>query len=92
MSPSWCRNCGAEYGSCAGNIAYNLMLLEGDPYIMPPSATTPTPYLERLDRLGLPRDHVRHVPGTFTAQAFITTDLPTTRSPPFTGGDEASRT
>jgi adenosine kinase len=25
--------------------------------------------------LGLPRDHVRHVPGTFTAQAFITTDL-----------------
>ena len=30
---------------------------------------------ERLDKLGLARDHVRHVPGTFTAQAFITTDL-----------------
>ena len=32
-------------------------------------------YLERLDRLALPRTHVRHVPGSFTAQAFITTDL-----------------
>ena len=33
------------------------------------------PYLERLDRLGLPRSHVTTVPGSFTAQAFITTDL-----------------
>ena len=31
--------------------------------------------LERLDKLGLSRAHVRQVPGSFTAQAFITTDL-----------------
>ena len=63
-----------EYGGCAGNIAYNLMLLGGEPLIMATVGDDATPYLERLDRLGLPRTHVRHVPGSFTAQAFITTD------------------
>ena len=33
------------------------------------------PAWRRLDRLGLPRTHVTRVPGSFTAQAFITTDL-----------------
>ena len=64
-----------EYGGCAGNIAYNLMLLGGEPLIMATVGDDATPYLEWLDRLGLPRTHVRHVPGSFTAQAFITTDL-----------------
>ena len=64
-----------EYGGCAGNIAYNLMLLGGDPLIMATVGDDATPYLDRLDKLGLPRTHVRHVPGSFTAQAFITTDL-----------------
>jgi adenosine kinase len=64
-----------EFGGCAGNIAYNLMLLGGDPTIMATVGDDAGPYLERLDRLGLRRDHVRQVPGSFTAQAFITTDL-----------------
>ena len=64
-----------EYGGCAGNIAYNLMLLGGEPMIMATVGDDATPYLERLDKLGLARTHVRHVPGSFTAQAFITTDL-----------------
>ena len=64
-----------EYGGCAGNIAYNLMLLGGEPLIMATVGDDATPYLDRLDKLGLPRTHVRHVPGSFTAQAFITTDL-----------------
>jgi adenosine kinase len=64
-----------EYGGCAGNIAYNLMLLGGEPLIMATVGDDATPYLERLDKLGLPRTHVRHVSGSFTAQAFITTDL-----------------
>ncbi|HQU80166.1 MAG TPA: carbohydrate kinase family protein [Azonexus sp.] len=64
-----------EYGGCAGNIAYNLMLLGGEPLIMATVGDDATPYLERLDKLGLPRTYVRHVPGSFTAQAFITTDL-----------------
>lgn len=64
-----------EYGGCAGNIAYNLKLLGGEPRIMATVGNDAGPYLARLDALGLVRDHVREVPGTFTAQAFITTDL-----------------
>jgi adenosine kinase len=33
------------------------------------------PYLDRLDALGISRKHVRQVDGSYTAQAFITTDL-----------------
>ncbi len=64
-----------EFGGCAGNIAYNLMLLGGRPLIMATVGDDAPAYCERLDRLGLRRDHVRHIPGSFTAQAFITTDL-----------------
>lgn len=64
-----------EFGGCAGNIAYNLMLLGGAPAIMATVGDDAAPYLERLDRLGLSREHVRQIPGSFTAQAFITTDL-----------------
>ncbi len=64
-----------EYGGCAGNIAYNLQLLGGEPLIMATVGDDAAPYLERLDRLGLARTHVRQVAGSFTAQAFITTDL-----------------
>jgi adenosine kinase len=64
-----------EFGGCAGNIAYNLKLLGGDPRIMATIGDDAGPYLTRLDALGLNRDTVREVPGTFTAQAFITTDL-----------------
>ena len=64
-----------EYGGCAGNIAYNLMLLGGEPLIMATVGDDAAAYLERLDKLGLRRTHVLHVHGTFTAQAFITTDL-----------------
>lgn len=64
-----------EFGGCAGNIAYNLKLLGGEPLIMATVGDDAGPYLDRLDRLGLPRTHVRHVEGSFTAQAFITTDL-----------------
>jgi len=64
-----------EYGGCAGNIGYNLKLLGGDPLIMATVGDDAAPYLERLDALGLPRAHVRVIPGSLTAQAFITTDL-----------------
>jgi len=64
-----------EFGGCAGNIAYNLQLLGGDPLIMATVGDDADPYLARLDDLGLARRHVRRVAGSFTAQAFITTDL-----------------
>jgi adenosine kinase len=64
-----------EFGGCAGNIAYNLKLLGGDPLIMATVGDDADSYLVRLDDLGLSRAHVRRIAGTFTAQAFISTDL-----------------
>ena len=64
-----------EYGGCAGNIAYNLRLLGGAPLIMATVGDDSGPYLTRLKQLGLPATHVREIPDSYTAQAFITTDL-----------------
>ncbi len=64
-----------EYGGCAGNIAYNMKLLGGDPVIMATVGDDFAPYAERLRTLGLDASHIQHVANTFTAQAFITTDL-----------------
>ena len=64
-----------EFGGCAGNIAYNLKLLGGDPQIMATVGDDAEPYLRRLNALEIPRTYVRQIEGSFTAQAFITTDL-----------------
>jgi len=64
-----------EYGGCAGNIAYNLQLLGGQPLIMATVGDDFAPYAQRLENLGLAQTHVRQVPDNFTGQAFITTDL-----------------
>jgi len=64
-----------EFGGCAGNIAYNLQLLGGRPLIMATVGDDYQPYAYRLERLKLSQAHIRQVPDTFTAQAFITTDL-----------------
>lgn len=64
-----------EFGGCAGNIAYNLHMLGGKPLIMASVGDDFQPYRERLTKLGIAQHHIRHVPETFTAQAFITTDL-----------------
>jgi adenosine kinase len=64
-----------EFGGCAGNIAYNLKLLGGDPLIMATVGDDYQPYGDRLQKLALGQEHIRRVPETFTAQAFITTDL-----------------
>ena len=65
-----------EFGGCAGNIAYSLNLLGGDARIMGTIGEVDGQlYLDRIKSLGLCTDHVRVVPGTYTAQAMITTDL-----------------
>lgn len=64
-----------EFGGCAGNIAYNLKLLDGDPVIMATVGEDFTPYATRLENLGLTQEHILPVHGSYTAQAFITTDL-----------------
>ena len=64
-----------EFGGCAGNIAYNLRQLGGEPLIMATVGDDHAPYDERLRKLKFSQRHVRRIPGTYTAQAFITTDL-----------------
>jgi adenosine kinase len=64
-----------EFGGCAGNIAYNLKLLGGDPVPMGTVGTDFGPYAEWMDYQGISRSHVLGVENTYTAQAFITTDM-----------------
>jgi len=64
-----------EFGGCAGNIAYNLKLLGGQPVPMGTAGTDFAPYAEWMDRHHIDRTHVKVVEDTLTAQAFITTDL-----------------
>ncbi len=64
-----------EFGGTAGNIAYNLKMIGGDPLVMATVGDDFGPYRERFDQLGIARTHIREIPGTFVPQAFITTDL-----------------
>ncbi|MCP5151746.1 MAG: carbohydrate kinase family protein [Ectothiorhodospiraceae bacterium] len=64
-----------EFGGCAGNIAYNLKLLGGDPLPMATVGKDFGPYGDWMDRHGIARRHISMIEAEFTAQAFITTDL-----------------
>lgn len=64
-----------EFGGCAGNIAYNLNMLGGNPVPMATVGDDFAPYAKWMDECGIDRRHVTTVNGTFTGQAFVTTDL-----------------
>ena len=64
-----------EFGGCAGNVAYNLDALGGEPLIMATVGDDFGAYAKRVDGLGLDPRYVQPVAGTLTAQAYITTDL-----------------
>ncbi len=64
-----------EFGGTAGNIAYNLKLLEGNPLIMATVGQDFGPYTDWLMKHNLDTTHIKQVPDSFTAQAFITTDI-----------------
>jgi adenosine kinase len=64
-----------EYGGTAGNIAYNLKLLGEAPLVMASVGDDIQPYLARFAALGIDTGLFKPIPGEFTAQAFITTDL-----------------
>ena len=63
-----------EWGGCAGNIAYNLRALGGEPVVMGTLGTDGGSYRERLRMLGIAIDGVRVIDDAYTAQAFIITD------------------
>ena len=64
-----------EYGGCAANIAYGLKLLGDRGIAMATAGHDFAPYRERMLSQGLSVEHIKVVDDTFTAQAFITTDL-----------------
>ncbi|MDH5191237.1 MAG: carbohydrate kinase family protein [Gammaproteobacteria bacterium] len=64
-----------EFGGCAGNIAYNLKLLGGDPLPMGTVGNDFAPYADWMDKCGISRQHLKLIDSTYTAQAFITTDM-----------------
>jgi len=64
-----------EFGGCAGNIAYNLKLLGDNPLPMGTVGTDFGPYAEWMDKHAISRQHVHVKQGSYTAQAFITTDM-----------------
>ncbi|HZH75170.1 MAG TPA: carbohydrate kinase family protein [Archangium sp.] len=64
-----------EFGGCAGNIAYNLKLIGGDPVPMATVGQDFAPYHAHFQKCGIRLDHVRVIEDMFTPQAFITTDL-----------------
>ena len=63
-----------EFGGCAGNIAYNLKLLNGEPLIMATVGQDGAPYIDRLNKLKISTRCIRSYEDAYTAQAFITTD------------------
>ncbi|HEY4136885.1 MAG TPA: carbohydrate kinase family protein [Casimicrobiaceae bacterium] len=64
-----------EWGGCAGNIAYNLHAVGGDAVVMATLGKDGSAYSDRLREHGIGIDGVREIDDTFTAQAFIITDL-----------------
>lgn len=64
-----------EYGGCAGNIAYNMRLLGGQPVPVATVGEDAGDYLARMQEQGTDTTWVKVIPETFTAQCFITTDL-----------------
>ena len=62
-------------GGCAGNIAYTLALLGGEPLLVSCAGSDFASYRKHLDRAGVRVDGVRVMEDTFTALCYITTDL-----------------
>ena len=63
-----------DFGGCAGNIAYSLKLLGGEPLPMAMLGNDGGEYLQRLQSLGVDTRHVQLAEDSYTAQAMIMTD------------------
>jgi adenosine kinase len=63
------------FGGCAGNIAYNLRLLETPGHAMGAVGHDFGPYRQWMGENGMSLAYVREIEGEYTAQAYITTDL-----------------
>lgn len=64
-----------EFGGCAGNIAYNLRLLGGDPKPVGTVGADAADYIVYMQQMGIDTSLVRVLADMYTPQCFITTDL-----------------
>ncbi len=64
-----------EFGGCAGNIAYTLNQLGGEPLVMAAVGPDGAEYLRRIESWGASTAHVHMVDDSHTAQAIIITDV-----------------
>lgn len=64
-----------EFGGCAGNIAYSLSQLGGEPVVMAAVGPDGFDYLRRIESWGATTEHVHTVGDSHTAQAIIITDV-----------------
>jgi adenosine kinase len=63
-----------EFGGCAGNIAYTLAQLGGQPLVLAAVGADGQEYVNRLQAWNASTEYVRVVQDTYTAQAIIITD------------------
>jgi len=64
-----------EHGGCAGNIAYGLKMLGGEPKPMGTVGMDFSSYADWMDNCGIDRQHLKVIDQSYTAQAYITTDM-----------------
>lgn len=64
-----------EFGGTAGNIAYNLKLLNEEPVVMATVGNDFSNYFEWLNQNTINISHIKEIKNLYTAQAYITTDL-----------------
>lgn len=63
-----------EFGGCAGNIAYNLKLLNEEPFIMATVGHDFEPYAQWLNHHKINGKFIHTLDNQYTGQAYITTD------------------
>ncbi len=63
-----------DFGGCAGNIAYALQQLGGQPLPMGTVGSDAAEYIKRMADMGINTEFVAAVEGTYTAQAMIMAD------------------
>ena len=79
-----------EFGGCAGNIAYGLKMLGGKPLPMATVGEDFGVYSEWLQSRHIPLIHVKVIEKSYTAQAYITTDIDDNQITAFHPGAMAS--
>ena len=63
-----------NFGGTAGNIAYNIKLLGGEPLVLAPLGEDGREYLSRFRKMGIKTEGMPILLGNFTASAYIITD------------------